>query len=416
MGVIAADHTIVSVCFDARESVPTLVAMRVAYCTNVRLPSERAHGHQIAKVTAALKDMGHEIEIFAPYRKNVIEQSFEAYYGMTSPLRLHHLGSTDYIDAWWAPGILGLKLTTYVLGKSLRAILRKRRNDFDVIVTRTPELLPALTGLQIPVILELHRIPRIGRRRFLRLLRSCKLIVALTSPMRQALIDLGVSDVPVIVEGDGVDLHDFEDVPLPKDTRAALGVPLNTPLIVYAGQLTSMGLSKGIPELLAALENLHDRGVEFRAVIAGGPEAAKQKFSASVSDGLRPRVHFTGHIPHLKVPTLLTAADILVYPAPKSDHMFYVRDTSPLKLFEYMAAGKPIVAADLPPLHDAVDPSMVTFCEPGSGESLAHAILTVLDHPEESMKKAKIAHSHVEQFTWQKRMERILKAARLPAA
>ncbi len=387
--------------------------MRIAYCTNVRLPSERAHGHQIAKVTSALKDMGHEIEIFAPYRKNVIDQSLESYYGIASAIRLHHLGSTDGIAAWWAPGIIGLKLTTYLFGKNLRAVLKSRLKDFDFIYTRTPELLSAVTGVGVPVILELHRIPRIGRRRFLRLLRSCKIIVALTSPMRQALIEMGVSDVPVIVEGDGVDLHDFEALPSAGDTRISLGVPEKTPLIVYVGQLKSMGLSKGIPELVAALEILHDRGLEFRAVIAGGPESEKEKFAASMSDSLKPLVNFTGHIARLKIPTLLTAADILVYPAPKSEHVFYTRDTSPLKLFEYMAAGKPIVAADLPPLHDAVDPSMVTFCEAGSGESLAQAILTVLNHHEESVKKAKIARAHVEQFTWEKRMERILKAARL---
>ncbi|MBP7114251.1 MAG: glycosyltransferase family 4 protein [Candidatus Peribacteraceae bacterium] len=390
--------------------------MRVAYCTNVRLPSERAHGHQIAKVTEALKDMGHEIEIFAPYRKNIIDQSFESYYGLTSPIRLHHLGSTDGIAAWWAPGIIGLKLTTYLLGNNLRGILKSRPKDFEVIYTRTPELLPYVTGLGIPVILELHRIPRIGKRRFLRLLRSCKLIVALTSPMRQALIDMGVSDVPVIVEGDGVDLHDFETLPSPKDTRTSLNVADGVPLIVYAGQLKSMGLSKGIPELLFALELLHDRGLEFRAVIAGGPESEKKKFVESMSEGLRPLVNFTGHIAHLKIPTLLTAADILVYPAPKSDHLFYTRDTSPLKLFEYMAAGKPIVAADLPPLRDVVDPSMVTFSEPGSGESLSQAILMILEHREESSKKARLARAHVEQFTWENRMERILKAARLQAS
>ncbi len=387
--------------------------MKIAYCTNVRLPSERAHGHQIAKVTSALTDLGHDIEIFAPYRKNIIDQSFESYYGITSPIRLHHIGSTDGIAAWWAPGIIGLKFMTYMLGKKLRTILTSRPKDFEVIYTRTPELLPYITGLGIPVLLELHRIPRVGTHRFLRLLRSCKLIIALTSPMRQALIDMGVSDVPVIVEGDGVDLHDFEDLPSAKDTRTSLGIPPNVPLIVYAGQLKSMGLSKGIPELLSALEILHDRGLEFRAVIAGGPAIEKEKCVALMSEELRSLVHFTGHIAHLKVPTLLTAADILVYPAPKSEHLFYTRDTSPLKLFEYMAAGKPIVSADLPPLHDVIDASMVTFSEPGSGDSLAQGILMVIENSEEALRKAKLARSHVEQFTWEKRMERILKAARL---
>ncbi|MBP7113909.1 MAG: glycosyltransferase, partial [Candidatus Peribacteraceae bacterium] len=81
-----------------------------------------------------------------------------------------------------------------------------------------------------------------------------------------------------------------------------------------------------------------------------------------------------------------------------------------------MAAGKPIVAADLPPLRDAVDSSMVTFSEPGSGESLSQAILMILEHREESLKKARLARAHVEQFTWENRMERILKAARLQAS
>lgn len=386
--------------------------MRIAYATNVRLPSERAHGHQIAKVTQALLDMGHEVEIFAPYRKNAISQSFESYYGMTSPIRLHHLGTIDGIAAWWAPGILGLKLTTFLLGRNLRNILQRRTKEFDVIYTRTPELLPYLTHLGIPVVLELHRIPRMGTWRFLRHLRACKLIVALTSPMRQALIDMGVSDVPVIVEGDCVDLHDFESLPAAKDTRMSLGVPDKVPLIVYTGQLKSMGLSKGIPELLGSLKILHERGLDFRAVIAGGPDSERRKFEASLSDELRTLVTFTGHIAHVKVPTLLTAADILIYPAPKSEHLFYVRDTSPLKLFEYMAAGRPIIAADLPPLHDAVDNGMVTFVPPGSSEAIAQAVLMVLEHPDESLRKAKLARTHVEQFTWEKRMERILKAAR----
>ena len=387
--------------------------MRIAYCTNVRLPSERAHGHQIAKVVSALRDMDHEVEIFAPFRKNDIEASFESYYGLKSPVHLHHLGKTDGIKAWWAPGVLGLKLTTFLLQRGLRKVFEKRAKEFDLIYTRTPEILPALTGHGVPVIIELHRIPRVGVGGFLRQLRKTCLIVALTSPMRQALIDMGVSDVPVIVEGDAVDLHDFDALPEPAATRASLKVPEGASLIVYAGQLKSMGLSKGIPELLGALRVLRERGTEFRAVIAGGPEAEKERFENGLPEELHPVVTFTGHLPHLKIPTLMTAADILVYPAPKSSHPFYVRDTSPLKLFEYMASGRPIVAADLPPLRDAVDESMVTFVPPGDEDELARGMLEILDDAEGALKKARAARTHVESFTWGSRMKRILEAARM---
>lgn len=387
--------------------------MRIAYCTNVRLPSERAHGHQIAKVVKALRDMDHEVEIFAPFRKNDIEASFESYYGLTSPVRLHHLGTTDGIAAWWAPGVLGLKLTTFLLQRGLRKMFDKRAKEFDLIYTRTPEILSALTGHGVPVVVELHRIPRIGISTFLRQLRRTRLVIALTSQMRQALIDMGVSDVPVIVEGDAVDLHDFEALPDSADTRASLKVPPGVPLIVYAGQLKSMGLSKGIPELLGALEILRQRGKEFRAVIAGGPALETERFQSNLPDELKSSVSFPGHIAHLKIPTLLIAADILVYPAPKSSHPFYLRDTSPLKLFEYMASGRPVVAADLPPLRDIVDETMVNFCEPGDEESLAKAMVSVLEDPEAAMKKAQRARGTVENYTWEKRMKRILEAARI---
>lgn len=387
--------------------------MRIAYCTNVRLPSERAHGHQIAKVTQALRDIGHSVEIFAPYRENVIDESFSSYYGLSETVHLHHLGTVDGIAAWWAPGVLGLKLTTFLFGRILRDILVKRRGDFDVLYTRTPELLPVLATIGVPIILELHRIPRLRRRKFLSLVRSCSLIVTLTSPMRQALIELGVSDIPVIAEGDAVDLHDFEAVPDPKTTRDSLHVPDGIPLIVYAGQLESMGLSKGIPELLDACEALTKRGFEYRAVIAGGPENAVERFRETLPEAIRPSVTFTGHIPHLKIPTLLTAADVLVYPAPKSNHPFYMRDTSPLKLFEYMAAGKPTVTADLPPIHDALDATMTRFVPPGEAVALADAIRLTMEEPEESAKRARLALAHVEHCTWEKRMSRILAAARI---
>lgn len=384
--------------------------MRIAYCTNVRLPNERAHGHQVAKVTQALYGLGHHVEIFCPFRHNPIDQNFAAYYGLSSPIPLHQLGTLDGIAAWWAPGVTGLKLTTFLFGRALRGVLKNRVKDFDILYTRTPELLPVLTSIGKPVILELHRIPRFGQRRFLRHVRKCRLVVALTSSMRTALVDMGVSDVPVVVEGDAVDLHDFDSLPPAADTRKGLNIPEGLPLIGYAGQLESMKLSKGIPELLDALIVLRKRGLDFRAVIVGGPENVRQRFIDELDPLLRECTTFTGFMTHAKIPTFLVACDVLVYPAPNSKHPFYTRDTSPLKLFEYMAAEQPLVTADLPPIRDVLDETMASFCAPGDAEALADAIREILAQREQAQKRARIARAHVESFTWDKRMERILRA------
>ncbi len=384
--------------------------MRIAYCTNVRLPNERAHGHQIAKVVQALTELGHSVEIFCPYRMNPIQESFVRYYDVSSDIQVHQVGSVDGIAAWWAPGILGLKLTTFLFGKQLKKILAQRTKDFDCLYTRTPELLPVLTATKKPVIVELHRLPRFWLKRFARHLRRCRLVVALTTAMRTAVLDMGISNVPVIAEGDAVDPRDFASLPEATQTRITLGVPDGVPLIGYAGQLESMGLSKGIPELLEGLLLLKKRGVDFRAAIAGGPAAAKERFVRELDPALAENVTFLGFLPHAKIPTLMSACDVLVYPAPASTHPFYLRDTSPLKIFEYMAAGQPIVSADLPPIRDVLTEQMAFFCRPGDAESLADALRLALTDRDEAAKRAKIARGHSDNLTWKKRMERIMRA------
>lgn len=385
--------------------------MRIAYCTNVRLPSERAHGHQIAQVCDAMDALGHTVSVFAPYRRNPVKEEYHAYYGARPGVTLRTLGSFDPINRAWLPGVTGLWTLNALLRPAYRKALRK--SDFDLLYTRVPALLPALLPTGIPVVIELHSLPRLGRRRFLRHLARCRLVVCLTSAMKKELIAMGADASQVIVEGDAFDPALFANVPAKEEARKRFDLPAGVPVIGYAGQLRSMGLSKGIPELLGALQLLQERGARFRAVIAGGPASAQKEFEASLSPELASFVRFTGFIDHKEVPVLLSACDVLVYPAPKSDHPFYNRDTSPLKLFEYMAAGRAIVCAELFPLRDVIDESVVRFCEPGSAESLAQALQSVISDPALAAGQAARALAASRRHTWLERMRRVMEAATL---
>lgn len=372
--------------------------MRIAYCTNVRLPNERAHGHQIAAVTKALVDGRHDVTIFAPFRKNHIRQDFSSYYRASTNIRLVHLGSFDPIASPIFPGVLGLWILNWMLRRNLTNVL----HDYDLLYTRSPSLLDAMIASRIPTVLELHRLPTRGKSHFVSLCNRCRLIVCLTRPMANELSAWGVT-ARTIVESDAVDLSRFDDASAPPHR-------VEKPLIVYAGQLESMGLSKGIPELLAALKILSERGIPYHAIIAGGPERSKARFTASIPPPLRSHITFTGHLPASEIPTLLHSASVLVYPAPQSSHPFYRRDTSPLKLFEYAAARRPIVSADLPPIRDVFTDAMVTFVPSGDAAALAEALADVLRHPERFAEKIRQARKAVENHTWEKRMERILSA------
>jgi glycosyltransferase involved in cell wall biosynthesis len=371
--------------------------MRITYCANVRLPNERAHGHQVARVCDALAKLGHDVTIFAPLRRNPIREDFHAFHGADRQVRIAYLGTFDPIDRAWLPKAVQLPLLNAQLRSGLRRELSPGR--FDLAYTRTPALLGTLLDSGTPTVLELHTVPRHGREAFAAQCNRCALVACLTSPMREEVVALGVDEARVAVEPDAADLEAFVAAQ-PRPADHAL------PIVGYAGQLESMGLSKGIPELLDALTLLNRTEKRCRGMIAG-PEPKDPQLLSRLKQ--HPHVTYLGFLPSYDVPALLAACDVLAYPAPASDHPFYVRDTSPLKIFEYMAAGKPIVTADLPPIRDVLDESTAFFCRPGDPADLARAIDEALEHPADARVRAQRARARVrDTYTWGKRMERIL--------
>ncbi len=379
--------------------------MNIAYYTNVRLPSERAHGHQIASVCHALTVLGHTVHLYSPYRRQLIDQHFCSYYSVST--KIHHilLGSFDFINRWWLPGPLGLWMMNVVLRRCIPSTLS---SSYDLLYTRSPALLPPLLKSRIPVILELHQLPRFRKQSFVKQCHSCARVVCLTRAMAEELRSWGVSSEKIVVEGDGVDCSLFEQIDDGVRSSFSSRLPSDLPLLMYTGQLTSMGLSKGVDVFLEACVALQEKGIPFHAVIAGGPVSSQHALESRFADALPSSLTFLGHVPHASIPALLSLASVLVYPAPTSSHSYFLRDTSPLKLFEYMAAGKPIVTADLPPLHDVVDDRIVFFSRAGDANHLADILVYVLMHPDEATAFALRAKERVQLYTWTERMKRIL--------
>ena len=146
-----------------------------------------------------------------------------------------------------------------------------------------------------------------------------------------------------------------------------------------------------------------------RGFIVGGhakePDLGRLKALAS-SLGISDRVTFTGLVEPGRVADLLRQADVVALPNPPS--AISTRFTSPLKLFEYMAAGRPIVASDLPSvrevLHHDVDALLVT---PGDPAAMAAAIERLLADPALATRLADAALSAVPAYSWDRRAERL---------
>jgi glycosyltransferase involved in cell wall biosynthesis len=122
--------------------------------------------------------------------------------------------------------------------------------------------------------------------------------------------------------------------------------------------------------------------------------------------GIADRVQFTGLVPPAQVAGLLRAADVLVLPNPAS--AISTRFTSPLKLFEYMAAGRPIVATDLPALREVLrDGETAVLVTPGDAAALAAGIERVITDAQLAGRLASAARAAVDDYTWDRRAERL---------
>ena len=112
------------------------------------------------------------------------------------------------------------------------------------------------------------------------------------------------------------------------------------------------------------------------------------------------------YLPHNDLASLLQAGNVLVYPHLAGEAANF---TSPMKLFDYIAAGKPIVATTIPPLEEfKSSPLVAGWCEPNNPQAFADSLRQVLA----TYPQWKIEHIHdeelVQQFSWEYRIEKLL--------
>jgi glycosyltransferase involved in cell wall biosynthesis len=165
-------------------------------------------------------------------------------------------------------------------------------------------------------------------------------------------------------------------------------------VVVYAGQLYPW---KGAHTLAHAARQLLDGTL---VCVVGGTPADLDEFRALVvREGLS-RVHVAGYVPPGDVPLWLAAADVLALPN-SGREVISARYTSPLKLYEYMAAERPIVASDLPSLREVLRHGHNAYLvAPDDPVALAAGLLAVLGNPHLAARLAEQARRDVEGHTW----------------
>jgi len=208
-----------------------------------------------------------------------------------------------------------------------------------------------------------------------------------------------------IVAPDAVDLDIF-DINLTKDeARKKLNLPLDKKILGYTGKFMTMGMDKGIIDILKTISIIKDINIIFIAV--GGSEK-EIKYYKNLSQEFRVEkyVKFYVSTSQENLAIYQKSFDILLMPFPENKHYAYYM--SPLKMFEYMASRRPIIASVLPSIGEILNEYNSLLIEPDNPEKLAKAIDFLLSNREIAQRISKQAFKDVKSYTWEKRVEKIL--------
>ena len=232
---------------------------------------------------------------------------------------------------------------------------------------------------------------------------AASVVIAVSDAVGEWVVDIGggpsLVGAKVHVVPNGVDV----DRVRPADRDPVAG---GTCTIGFVGTLKSW---HGIDTLAAAFAMLAAADPCYRLLVVGdGPERAALEARVA-ADGLTERVELVGAVDPAAVPALLRRMDIAVAPYPATARYF-----SPLKLYEYLAAGLPVVASDVGQVADVLAGGQTgVLCRPGDPQELAAAIGGLRADPAWAAALGRAGRILVEQHhTWHAVVDRILSAAR----
>ena len=379
--------------------------MRLLYIVNQRIPTEKAYGIQIAKSCEAFARQSIGVELLAPKRKGSINNSFFNYYGVDKNFTFEKINSPDF---YW-PG--SLDKLAFLFKQIISAIKLSRyalKDKPDFVYSRDELPLFVLSFFRNGLCYEAHRFSE-RRGFFYKRFMKCDVgVVAISGGLKDKFIKFGFSSDKMLVAHDGVNLQEFNISKGQKECRDMLGLPVNKKIIGFVGQLKTMGMDKGVGTLIKAYKQLCQRHPDLMLVIVGGKKEDLVEYKNLVrKDNLNEnQVLFTGQQDYKIIPDYLKSFDILAMPYPYNTHYaFYM---SPLKLFEYMASGRPIIASDLPSVREVLNDSNTIFVEPDNSDSLSEGISKIINDENLSIKITEQALNDIKKYTWDKRVEKIL--------
>lgn len=379
--------------------------MKVAIVAPTHLPSRRANTVQVMKMAQAIAALGHTARVAVP--------ELPARQPGWDELA-HHYGLQRQFPVDWLPASRRWRRYDY----GLRSLGWARGWGADLLYTRLPQAAAAASLAGMSTILEVHDLAQglMGPallRAFLRG-RGARRLVCITQALAQDIERLSRRALRApfaLVAPDGVDLERYTDLPSSSEARRLLNArnaSLELPEQFTAGYSGHLYAGRGVELILQMAARLPQASF----LLVGGETEDVEGLQREVESKELPNVRWAGFVPNAELPLYQAACEVLLMPYQRrvaaSSGGDIARYLSPMKLFEYMACGRPILSADLPVLREVLHEGNALLLPSEDPDAWVEAIKELQGEPRRCATLGEQAHQDAQRYTWEGRARLIL--------
>lgn len=352
--------------------------MNILYIHNAPLESEQANLIQVISMCQAFAELGNNVTL-------IIEKSkFEFEINSFIEDRFGFLPKFNVIAYQGNFSVFGRfkQLTLFIsnLNKVIKKALKIQK--YDIIFLRNPIVLFFIIWKNQPYIFEIHNNILHYKSRILNsiltflLLRAvksknCKKVIVISEALKNYWITKQISDKKILVLHDGFNHKAFEQEISCKNARSILKLPTGKKIVTYSGSLYA---DRGIELIFKCARQIP----EAIFLILGGPKEKVEYYAKMQSKMNLKNIILIGRVNPRTVPIYLFASDVLLLIF--TTNVPTINYCSPLKVFEYMAAGRIIIGHSFPTIKEVLtDKKNAILVEPKDEELFINNVRNVLN-------------------------------------
>ena len=377
--------------------------MRLVSLCHHTLPSHHTNTQQLIWTTSELARLGHHVEVV--YRRSLgngaaLRERIMNYYGLdTLP------DSIEFVPV----GSEGTRGILHEARADVFNIMYARRNKRELVHTRDPFALTLALATGLRCVFETYRVDinedaRFGPWRAINYNRKNLLgIVTHSDLCRRSFIKAGMPEARVMTNYNGYAPAHFTPLLTREAARARLGLGTNDFIATYTGHVDT---TKGIHFLVRVAQQIPN--VIFLLVGAAPGSEEERTVLRFVEEAGAKNVRLLPHVTPSEVSTYLFASDCLIIPPTAAPFHHHRRTVLPMKTFSYLAAGRPIVAPDLPDLREVLRHNEnALLVPPDNVDAAAAAIRLAVFNRAIGEQLGSVARRDAAQYTWRARAERL---------